>query len=151
MALPDLPARPVRPILHGIRFDVRFFVSQSVGLSLARQISQSFIFPPFLNVTYGCTLYISMFFAMSKLITGVTSLTYISLSVSKSVSQSVFYWLANSDSHSFSRKLLILPMGVHLNVLGHVVVDNQGDVLDVDTTTRHVRGHQNVLVSSLQA
>ena len=31
-------------------------------------------------------------------------------------------------------------MGVHLNVLGHVVVDDQGDVLAVDTTTRHV-GH----------
>jgi len=31
-------------------------------------------------------------------------------------------------------------MGIHLNVLGHVVVDDQGDVLDVDTTTRHV-GH----------
>jgi hypothetical protein len=35
----------------------------------------------------------------------------------------------------------ILPVGVHLNGLGHVVVDDEGDVFDVDTSTRHIGGH----------
>ena len=35
--------------------------------------------------------------------------------------------------------------------LGHVVVDDEGDVLDVDTTTRHVGRHEDVLGAALQA
>ena len=37
------------------------------------------------------------------------------------------------------------PVGVGLDVLGHVVVEDEGDVLDVDASTRHVRGHEDVL------
>ena len=36
------------------------------------------------------------------------------------------------------------------NGLSHVVVDDQRHVLDVDTTPSHVRGHQNVLGSTLE-
>ena len=42
-------------------------------------------------------------------------------------------------------------MSVVLNVLGHVVVDDQGHVLDVDTTTGDVGGHEDVLVSGLES
>ena len=41
-------------------------------------------------------------------------------------------------------------MGVRLDGLGHVVVDDERDVLDVDTTSGNVRRHQDVLVSSLE-
>ena len=36
------------------------------------------------------------------------------------------------------------------NGLSHVIVDDQRHVLDVDTTPSHVRGHQNVLGSTLE-
>ena len=41
-------------------------------------------------------------------------------------------------------------MCVHLDGLGHVVVDHHADVLDIDTPARHVGGHQDVLPSLLQ-
>ena len=37
------------------------------------------------------------------------------------------------------------PVGVVLDGLGHVVVEDEGDVLDVDASARHVGGHENVL------
>ena len=37
------------------------------------------------------------------------------------------------------------PVGVVLDGLGHVVVEDEGDVLDVDASARHVRGHEDVL------
>lgn len=40
--------------------------------------------------------------------------------------------------------------GLTLDVLGHVVVEHHGDVVDVDTSPSHVGGHQDVLGSSLQ-
>ena len=41
------------------------------------------------------------------------------------------------------------PVRVHLNGLGHVVVDDQGHVLDVDTSTSHVGGHKNILKKTI--
>ena len=41
-------------------------------------------------------------------------------------------------------------MSVHLDGLGHVVVDDEGHVLDVDTTPGNVGGHQDVLGAGLQ-
>ena len=37
------------------------------------------------------------------------------------------------------------PVCVVLDGLGHVVVEHEGDVLDVDTSARHVGGNKNVL------
>ena len=42
------------------------------------------------------------------------------------------------------------PMRVHLDGLGHVVVDHHADVLDIDTPASHVGGHEDVLPSLLQ-
>merc|ERR550519_881100 len=42
------------------------------------------------------------------------------------------------------------PVGVHLDGLGHVVVDDERHILDVDTTTGHVCRHENVLRSRFQ-
>lgn len=39
---------------------------------------------------------------------------------------------------------------VTFDVLGHVVVEDHGDVLDVDTTTSHVCGHQDVFGSGFE-
>ena len=41
-------------------------------------------------------------------------------------------------------------MSVGLDGLGHVVVDDHADVLDVDTAAGDVRGHQNVLAAGLR-
>merc|ERR1719234_205377 len=43
------------------------------------------------------------------------------------------------------------PVGVHLNTFSHVVVDNQTDILDVDSSACNICCHQNVLSSLLQA
>ena len=37
------------------------------------------------------------------------------------------------------------PVGVVLDGLGHVVVEDEGHVLDVDASPSHVCGHENVL------
>ena len=42
------------------------------------------------------------------------------------------------------------PVGVCFDAFGHVVIDDEGDVLDVDTTAGHVGGHQDVLGAGLQ-
>ena len=42
-------------------------------------------------------------------------------------------------------------VGVHLNRLGHVVVDDEGDILDVYTTTGDISGDQDVLGTSFEA
>lgn len=36
------------------------------------------------------------------------------------------------------------------NVLSHVVVDDHGDVLDIDTSTSNIRGHQDIFGSRLE-
>ena len=41
-------------------------------------------------------------------------------------------------------------MGVCFDAFGHVVVDDEGHVLDVDTTPGNVGGHQDVLGAGLQ-
>ena len=42
------------------------------------------------------------------------------------------------------------PVRVRVDGLGHVVVDDEADVLDVDAAPRHVGGHQDVLGAGLQ-
>ena len=39
---------------------------------------------------------------------------------------------------------------ITFDVLGHVVVDDEGDVLNVDTTPGHVRRHHDVLDAALE-
>lgn len=41
-------------------------------------------------------------------------------------------------------------VGLTLNVLGHVIVEDHGDVMDVDTSACHICGHQDVLSSCLK-
>ena len=41
-------------------------------------------------------------------------------------------------------------VSVGVDRLGHVVIENQADVLDVNTSTSHVSGHQDVLGAGLQ-
>ena len=36
------------------------------------------------------------------------------------------------------------------NILGHVVVDDHGDVLDVDTSTSDISGHQDIFGSCFE-
>ena len=43
------------------------------------------------------------------------------------------------------------PVGVGVDGLGHVVVEDQTDVLDVDTSPGHVCSHQDILGSLLEA
>ena len=43
-----------------------------------------------------------------------------------------------------------IPVGVGVNGLGHVVVDDEADVLDVDASARHVGGHEDVLGALLE-
>merc|ERR1719500_2646158 len=43
------------------------------------------------------------------------------------------------------------PVGVGVDGLGHVVVEDQTDVLDVDTSPSHVCSHQDILGSLLEA
>ena len=42
-------------------------------------------------------------------------------------------------------------MCVGVNGLGHVVVDNEADVLDVNASARHISGHEDVLGALLEA
>ena len=44
----------------------------------------------------------------------------------------------------------LLSPALTLNVLGHVIVDDHRYILDVDTTTRHICSHQNILGPSLE-
>jgi hypothetical protein len=37
-----------------------------------------------------------------------------------------------------------------LNVFGHIIIENQGYILDVNTTTSHVSSDKNVLGPTLQ-
>lgn len=44
----------------------------------------------------------------------------------------------------------LLPPALTFNVFGHIIVDNHRHILDVDTTTRHICSHQNILGPSLE-
>ena len=39
-------------------------------------------------------------------------------------------------------------MNIRLDGVGHLVVDNQRNVLHIDTTTSEIRSHENIRVSS---
>lgn len=46
--------------------------------------------------------------------------------------------------------LKLLSPALTFNVFGHIIVDNHRHILDVDTTTRHICSHQNILGPSLE-
>lgn len=41
-------------------------------------------------------------------------------------------------------------LALTFNIFGHIIVDNHGHILDINTTTSHICSHQNVLGPSLE-
>lgn len=65
-------------------------------------------------------------------------------------SSNIFFFTEEKSPHFFKKKSEFLHKEPTFNRFGHVIVDDHRDVLDINTTTSDVGGHQDILGSILE-